>query len=93
MPTTVLDTNGVYWLLLETGLALIAVNLPLLYGVAAKQGLGTIVRFARSFGSLRSRGSQPGGHSSLASSVNNLHKTGSESGETSIELVPSAHSR
>ncbi|EHK97226.1 hypothetical protein M7I_7037 [Glarea lozoyensis 74030] len=33
-----LNTNGIYWMLVETGLALIAVNLPLLYGTSSISG-------------------------------------------------------
>lgn len=55
--TTVINTNGLYWMLVETGLALIAVNLPLLYGSFRHHGIETVVQKVRSFTSIRSHGS------------------------------------
>lgn len=74
--TTVLDTNGIYWMLVETGLALIAVNLPLLYGSLRHEGIESVVLKMRSFPSLRSQGSNHAGSSkaskaSKASSARN----------------------
>lgn len=44
-------------MLVETGLALIAVNLPLLYGSVRHNGIETVIRKVRSFTSIRSHGS------------------------------------
>lgn len=73
-------------MLMETGLALIAVNLPLMYGLIGRKGVGTIIRYARSFGSLRSHNSNQRGTSNKASSS---HKSSAESPEhrDDIQLV------
>lgn len=44
-------------MLVETGLALIAVNLPLLYGKYKHEGLGKVIRQGRSLASVRLHGS------------------------------------
>ena len=44
-------------MLVETGLALIAVNLPLLYGKYKHEGLGKVLRKGRSLASIRLHGS------------------------------------
>jgi len=88
----VLITNGIYWILLETGLALIAVNLPLLYGTFKNKGLETVVRSLRSLRSIRSLGSMVSERPSHTSG-SNLKKMRSSQEETdSIELVPGKQS-
>ncbi|KAL8993186.1 MAG: hypothetical protein Q9169_006530 [Polycauliona sp. 2 TL-2023] len=64
-----LNTNGIYWMLVETGLALIAVNLPLLYGSVRHEGVESVIRKVRSFTSIRSIGSHGSKSSSKASSM------------------------
>ena len=44
-------------MLVETGLALIAVNLPLIYGKYKHEGLGKVIRKGRSLASIRLHGS------------------------------------
>ena len=85
LPTTVINTNGLYWMLVETGLALIAVNLPLLYGNVRHEGLETVVRKVRSFTSIRSQGS----NSAKSSKASSSRKESDESYDhhNNIELV------
>jgi hypothetical protein len=53
------SANGVYWIVLEAGVALIAVNLPVLYSSMAKhETLQTVVKRMRSIISLRSGSSK-----------------------------------
>ncbi|MDI1493625.1 MAG: hypothetical protein OHK93_005921 [Ramalina farinacea] len=52
-----LGNDALYWMLVETGLALIAVNLPLLYGKYKHEGLGKVIRKGRSLTSIRLHGS------------------------------------
>ncbi|KAF4630771.1 hypothetical protein G7Y89_g7365 [Cudoniella acicularis] len=80
-----LNTNGIYWMLIETGLALIAVNLPPLYGTVSREGIESAIRSVRSFASIGSQGSQSG--KSKASSAIKTTGESLHSG-TSIELVP-----
>jgi hypothetical protein len=78
-------------MLLETGLAMIAVNLPLLYGsVKNSSGIESVIRSVRSFASIRSQGSNRGN-----SKNSSLQETMGESREhiTSIELVPRGQTR
>ena len=49
-----LDTNGIYWILIGTGLALCAVNLPVTYGEVRRKGIEDFIGRMRSFTSLRS---------------------------------------
>lgn len=49
------SANGVYWIVLEVGVAVIAVNLPVLNNLARREGLQTMVHQLRSIISLRSR--------------------------------------
>lgn len=76
-------------MLIETGLGLVALNLPLLYGsFKNSSGIESVIRSVGSFASIRSRSSNRG-----QSKDSSLHKTGGESREhiTSIELVPGGH--
>jgi hypothetical protein len=52
-----LNTNGLYWMLVETGIALIAVNLPLLYGTSHHEDVESVIRSVQSFTSIHSLGS------------------------------------
>ena len=64
-------------MLMKTGLALIAVNLPLMYGIMGRKSVETIIRYARSFGSIRSQNSNQGATSKASSA----HKSSAESPE------------
>ncbi|KAL6714529.1 hypothetical protein ACLMJK_007954 [Lecanora helva] len=83
-----INTNGIYWMLVETGLALIAVNLPLLYGSFKQEGIETVIRKVRSFASLRS--SSP--NSAKSSKASSARKASDEYNLRSdqIELVHGA---
>jgi hypothetical protein len=85
-----LNTNGIYWMLVETGLALIAVNLPLLYGTVRHEGIESVIRSVRSFASIRSLGSHSHSqHHDLSSAAASITKNSGEGlSENSIELVP-----
>ncbi|KAL9610216.1 MAG: hypothetical protein Q9167_005065 [Letrouitia subvulpina] len=72
--SNMINTNGIYWMLVETGLALIAVNLPLLYGDFRHSGIETVIRKVRSFTSIRSHGSD-----SAKASESSMRKASDES--------------
>ena len=52
--TAVQSANGVYWIVLEVGVGLIAVNLPVVHTLAKGEGLQTVVNQVWSVVSLRS---------------------------------------
>ncbi|CAG8961550.1 hypothetical protein HYFRA_00013969 [Hymenoscyphus fraxineus] len=82
-----INTNGLYWMLMETGLALIAVNLPPLYGTVKDGGVETVVRSVRSFTSIVSTSSRASSKQNTKDP--NVHKTSrSSNGRESIELGP-----
>ncbi|CAG8974633.1 hypothetical protein HYALB_00009811 [Hymenoscyphus albidus] len=84
-----LNTNGIYWMLMETGLALIAVNLPLLYGSVKDEGVESVVRSVRSFASIVSTSSRSSSKQNKKDAT--AHKaSGTLDGRESIELVPTA---
>ncbi|KAI9660343.1 MAG: hypothetical protein M1821_009693 [Bathelium mastoideum] len=81
------DRNAVYWALIETGLSLIAVNLPVLYGLARHEGVDRIVRSVRSLTSIRSSGSKDSKGSRIRPSFEGRNLSGSSHAPLDIELV------
>ncbi|KAG9235552.1 hypothetical protein BJ875DRAFT_421775 [Amylocarpus encephaloides] len=90
-----LVTNGIYWILLETGLALIAVNLPLLYGAFRSKGIETVIRSMRNFASMvserSSRSSRSSRSNTKASSTDKTSRSSQEDGDAMV-LVPGVQS-
>ena len=78
----VINTNGLYWMLVETGLALIAVNLPVLYGSIRHTGIETVIQKVRSFASIHSHGSNP----AKSSEPPSMRKASDESHDRSYDI-------
>ncbi|KUJ19470.1 uncharacterized protein LY89DRAFT_731867 [Mollisia scopiformis] len=70
-----LNTNGLYWMLVETGLALIAVNLPLLYGTVRKNATNGSSSKISSTHRKNSGSQEYGDHIELAYGVQNNSDT------------------
>jgi hypothetical protein len=74
----------------ETGLSLIAVNLPVLYGLIRHEGVDKIVRSVRSLTSLRSagsKGSKDSKGSRIRPSFEGRNQSGSSRAPLDIELA------
>ncbi|KAF2228459.1 hypothetical protein EV356DRAFT_581583 [Viridothelium virens] len=81
------DRNGIYWALVETGLSLIAVNLPVLYSLVRHEGVDRIVRSVRSLTSIRSTSSKGSKGSRTRASFEGRNLSGSSYAPLDIELA------
>ena len=61
-PRAVLNANGVYWDVIELGLALCAVNLPITYGVIGRKYTEPLLKYLRSWSIGHSRSSSQRDH-------------------------------
>ena len=86
--TPVTDTQAVWFSMLETGLALIAINLPSIWGLTSRISIDSVLRSVRSLLSIHSHDSS--GSSRRYNDLNDdsyIHMN-SDAGSQKMELVP-----
>ena len=84
----VTDTQAVWFSLLETGLALIAINLPSIWGLTSHISIGSVLRSVRSLLSIHSHDSSGSSRRYNGRSDDSyLHMT-SDTASQNVELVP-----
>lgn len=83
----VLYTNGIYWIVIETGFALCTINLPILYNLRRHQTYQRLIQRLQSFTSLLSSRSRPSAQKSDGSIPLSWNKPGQkiESKESIIQ--------
>ena len=86
-----LDTQAVWFSMLETGLALIALNLPPSWSLISQFPIGSILQSLRSLLSVGSSGSRHSDFTTTTQTKDHTYRNrwkGSDANSQSIELVP-----
>ena len=86
-----LDTQAVWFSMLETGLALIALNLPPSWSLISRFPIGSILQSLRSLLSVGSSGSRHSDFTTTTQTKDHTYRNrwkGSDANSQSIELVP-----
>lgn len=84
----VTDTQAVWFSMLETGLALIAINLPSIWGLTSHISIGSVLRSVRSLLSVHSHDSSGSSKRYNGLKDDSYNHRNSDAGSQSVELVP-----